>query len=51
MLLLLLLLSSFSRVRLLATPMDCSLPGPLIHGIFQVRVLEWAADHQYLTDI
>ena len=25
---------SLSRVRLLATPMDCSLPGSSIHGIF-----------------
>ena len=24
-------------------PMDCSLPGPSIHGIFQARVLEWGA--------
>ena len=24
-------------------PMDCSLPGSSIHGIFQVRVLEWGA--------
>ena len=23
-------------------PMDCSPPGPSIHGIFQARVLEWA---------
>ena len=23
--------------------MDCSLPGPSVHGIFQARVLEWAA--------
>ena len=23
-------------------PMDCSLPGSPIHGIFQARVLEWA---------
>ena len=23
--------------------MDCSLPGPSIHGIFQARVLEWVA--------
>ena len=81
MLLLLLLLSGFSRVRLCATPqmaahqaplslgchfllqcmklksesevaqscptpsdcMDCSLPGPSVHGIFQARVLEWVA--------
>ena len=24
-------------------PMDCSLPGVSIHGIFQARVLEWVA--------
>ena len=24
-------------------PMDCSLPGSYIHGIFQARVLEWGA--------
>ena len=24
-------------------PMDCSLPGSSIHGIFQERVLEWGA--------
>ena len=24
-------------------PMDCSLPGPFVHGIFQARVLEWGA--------
>ena len=24
-------------------PMDCSPPGPSIHGIFQARVLEWGA--------
>ena len=23
--------------------MDCSLPGSSLHGIFQVRVLEWGA--------
>ena len=23
--------------------MDCSLPGPSVHGIFQARVLEWVA--------
>ena len=22
-------------------PMDCSPPGPSVHGIFQARVLEW----------
>ena len=26
-----------------SNPMDCSQPGPSIHGIFQVRVLEWVA--------
>ena len=24
-------------------PMDCSLPGPPVHGISQARVLEWGA--------
>ena len=24
-------------------PMDCSRPGSSIHGIFQVRILEWVA--------
>ena len=24
-------------------PMDCSLPGHSVHGIFQVRILEWVA--------
>ena len=24
-------------------PMDCSLPGSFIHGIFQARILEWVA--------
>ena len=24
-------------------PMDCSSPGPSVHGIFQARVLEWVA--------
>ena len=27
----------------LCDPMDCSLPGSSIHGIFQARVLEWIA--------
>jgi len=27
----------------LSDHMDCSLPGSSIHGIFQARVLEWAA--------
>ena len=25
----------------LCNPMDCSLPGSSVHGIFQARVLEW----------
>ena len=41
-LLLLLLLSCFSRVRL-CDPMDCSPPGSSVHGILQARVLEWGA--------
>ena len=32
-------LKSLSRVRL-CDPMDCSLPGSSVHGIFQARVLE-----------
>ena len=32
-----------SHVWLFATLMDCSLPGYLVHGIFQARVLEWVA--------
>ena len=31
-----------SRVRL-CDPMDCSLPGFSVHGIFQARILEWDA--------
>ena len=27
----------------LSDPMDCSLPGFSVHGIFQARVLEWGA--------
>ena len=27
----------------LSDPMDCSAPGPSVHGIFQARVLEWGA--------
>ena len=29
--------------RTLCDPMDYSLPGSSIHGIFQARVLEWGA--------
>ena len=31
---------SYPTVR---EPMDCSLPGTSVHGIFQARVLEWGA--------
>ena len=32
----------------LSDPMDCSLPGSSVHGIFQARVLEWGAmSNQY----
>ena len=34
---------SLSRVRLFSDPMDCSLPGSAVHGIFQATVLEWGA--------
>ena len=27
----------------LSDPMDCSLPGSSIHGIFQAKELEWGA--------
>ena len=27
----------------LCNPMDCSLPGPFVHGILQARILEWVA--------
>ena len=32
----------------LSNPMDCSLPGSYIHGIFQARVLEWVATKRTL---
>ena len=34
----------------LSDPMDCSLPGSSIHGIFQARVLEWGAIAFSVTD-
>ena len=27
----------------LSDPMDCSLPGSSVHGIFQARIPEWVA--------
>ena len=29
-------------------PVDCSLPGSSVHGIFQARVLEWLLYKEYL---
>ena len=28
---------------ILCKPMDCSLPGSSVHGIFQARILKWVA--------
>ena len=35
----------------LSDPMDCSLPGSSIHGIFQATVLEWGAIAFSLTHV
>ena len=32
-----------AAAKTLSDPMDCSLPGSSVHGIFQARVLEWGA--------
>ena len=34
---------ALSRVQLFCDPMNCSLPGSSVHGIFQARILEWVA--------
>ena len=34
---------SLSKFLTLLDPMDYSLPGSSVHGIFQARVLEWVA--------
>ena len=34
---------SRSSCLTLCDPMDCSLPGSLVHGIFQAWILEWVA--------
>ena len=34
---------SHSVCPTLCDPMDCSLPGSSVHGILQVRILEWIA--------
>ena len=35
----------------LCDPMDCSLPGSSVHGIFQARILEWVGCHFLLQGI
>ena len=35
--------SEVAQCPTLRDPMECCLPGSSIHGIFQVRVLEWVA--------
>ena len=42
---------SLSSVLTLCDPMDCSLPGFSVHGIFQARVLEWVGCHFLLQGI
>ena len=32
-----------SRVRYCCNPVDCSLPGSSVHGISQIRMLEWVS--------
>ena len=39
---------SHSVVSDSSDPMDCSLPGSSIHGIFQARVLEWGAIARFI---
>ena len=34
---------SLSPIRFFRNPMDCSLSGSFVHGILQVRMLEWVA--------
>ena len=36
-------MKSLSHVLTLCDPMDCTLPGSSVHGIFQAIVLEWIA--------
>ena len=35
----------------LCDPMDCSLPGSSVHGIFQARVLEWGASASKIISV
>ena len=34
---------SFQSFPTLCEPMDCNLPGSSVHGILQVRILQWVA--------
>ena len=34
---------SLQSCLILCNPMDCTLPGSSVHGIFQARILEWVA--------
>ena len=34
---------SLQSCSALCDPMDCSLPGSSVHGILQVRILDWVA--------
>ena len=36
--------SEVAQSCLTLDPMDCSLPGSSVHGVFQARVLEWLAE-------
>ena len=46
-LLVLLILIHTQLCLTLCDPMDCSLPGSSVHGIFQARILEWLAIHYF----
>ena len=35
----------------LSDPIDCSLPGSSVHGIFQARILEWGAIAFSMTNL
>ena len=37
------MLSHFSHVQPFCTSVDCSLPNSSVHGILQLRILEWVA--------
>ena len=43
--------SEVAQSCLTQDPMDCSLPGSSVHGIFQARVLEWGAIAFSMTNL